>query len=74
MIVYGIGKIVNDLFKWQTLKKPELVQLDKVSYRWFTSMHSWAYKVWKSAIYYDKIMSKITDKCTFFASSKKNSL
>ena len=32
--------IVNDLFQWQTLKKPELVEMDKVLYKWFTPMHS----------------------------------
>ena len=28
----------------------------------------------KAQSFYDKIMSKITDKCTFFKSSKRNSL
>jgi hypothetical protein len=27
------SKIVNDIYKWQTLKMPELLQLDKVSYK-----------------------------------------
>jgi len=62
------------------MKKPELVQLDKVLYRWFTSMHSKGTPVTgpimfeKARSFYDKIMSKITDKCTFFESSKKDSL
>jgi hypothetical protein len=29
---------VKGIFKWQTLKQPKLVQLDKVSYRGFTAM------------------------------------
>jgi len=73
------NKIVNDL-KWQTLKKPELVQMDKVLYRRFTSMRSKGTAVTgpimfeKTQNFYDKITSKITDKWTFFESSKKKSL
>ena len=31
---------VNGLLKQQTLKGPQLAQLDKVLYKWFTAMHS----------------------------------
>jgi hypothetical protein len=74
------SKIVNDFFKWQTLKKPELVQLDKVLYRWFTSMRSKGTAVTgpimfeNAQTFYNKITSKITNKWTFFESSKKKSL
>ena len=27
------------LFKWQTLKEPQIAELDKVLYKWFTAMH-----------------------------------
>jgi hypothetical protein len=31
---------VKDLFKYQTLKDPKLLQLDKVLYKWFTAICS----------------------------------
>ena len=31
---------VNGLLKQQTLKGPQLAQLDKVLYKWFTATHS----------------------------------
>jgi hypothetical protein len=63
------GESVNGLFKWQTLKQPKLVQLDKVLCKWFTAMRSKGEPVTgpmiieKAKYFYAEM--KLTDKCTF---------
>jgi hypothetical protein len=59
---------VNGLLKHQTLKGPQLVQLDKVLYKWFTAVHSIGKPsigpmiIEKASVYGEM---RITDKCTF---------
>jgi len=58
---------VNGLLNHQTLKGPQLAQLDKVLYNWFTAMHSIGKPltgpmiIEKAKIVYDEMRAK----CTF---------
>jgi len=60
---------VKGLLKRQTLKQPKLAQLDKVLYRWFTTMRSEGKPVTgpmiieKAKSLYDEM--KVSEKCTF---------
>jgi hypothetical protein len=66
---------VKDFFKWQTLKGPKLVQLDKVLYKWFTALRSEGKPmtglviIEKPKYFSDEI--KISDKRTFSDGSNK---
>jgi hypothetical protein len=60
---------VKGLSKQQTLKKPKLLQLDRVLYKWFTAMCSEGKPmtghmiIEKAESFYDEM--KITDKFAF---------
>jgi hypothetical protein len=68
MIIHGFSESVKELFRHQIFKKPKLVQLDKVLYKWFTAMHSEGKLmtgpmiIEKATYFYDYV--KITGKCT----------
>ena len=72
----AVSESVKDLFKWQTLKDPKLVQLDQVLYNWFITKCS----KWKPITgpmiteevqyFYDEM--KITDKCTLSEGWQQN--
>jgi hypothetical protein len=70
------SKAVKDLFRWQTLKEPKIVQFDRVLYKWFTAMHSEGKPV-PGPMIIEKSKAclcemKVSDECTFCDSSNKN--
>jgi hypothetical protein len=55
---------VKGLFKWETLKQPKLLQLEKVLQQWFTEKPvTGSMIIQKVESFYDEM--KITDKFTF---------